>query len=353
MATAVRWSIREPRALSTATTHASPGTPQSPFPPYERPSGIAAMWLYDFDTSEVEDHGMGSAAMFTDDGRYAVWTRMDGQPGREVVMALDLETGEEHVLGQGRRFPQYCTGTLLPPDEVLIQRNGEVVVVDIATRETQQAGPRRLPPNLPGMLWDGLVLEYVDEVGRIPLPPSHIEVAMFRQSLSEPGAATPRFEFDATRTAYAGDGSFVLATPAIEEGGRWLVNLFAVDLDSGAGEYIATVEILLQLPLTANERYVAWNERYCDYEADEPRALRVYDRQTGELIEIDSALTAVELDGTLLGLSYSGFGADAWLDLETMEWHEVMPAGSIHASWSPDHRYASLGYVGGHGGLCG
>jgi hypothetical protein len=38
------------------------------------------------------------------------------------------------------------------------------------------------------------------------------------------------------------------------------------------------------------------------------------------------------------------------IDPETLQYTAVLP--SSEAQWSSDYRYASVGQVGGHGGLC-
>ncbi len=337
----------DPQAPSTPDRAVTIAAPQSPFPLYDPPPGPGqSMWLYDFETGTMTDHGPGYIALFMNDGRSVVWTRTTALGGDPVVMVLDLQTGEERELVRGAVHPYHGP---FSSREVLIQRGGSRFVVDIHTGEEWPGAALVLPP---AAFWDDLILEQYEEVvGQIEW--QGLWVAISRHGLIEPGAARPLLQFDATRVGYAGSGEFVLATPAIEEHRRWTSNLYIVDIDSRAGRYVATTEVQLQLPLAANERYVAWNERYCNLESDIPRSVRLYDRESDELIEIPTELAVEEIDGSLLGLSRSGFGVDAWLDLETMQWLEVMPEGSIHASWSPDRRYASLGTFGGHGGLCG
>ena len=52
--------------------------------------------------------------------------------------------------------------------------------------------------------------------------------------------------------------------------------------------------------------------------------------------------------GTLEG----AFGGRALIDPAALQYRAALPPGVGDTSWSPDHRYASLGQYGGHGGLC-
>lgn len=56
-------------------------------------------------------------------------------------------------------------------------------------------------------------------------------------------------------------------------------------------------------------------------------------------------------DGRLT-LSQAGLGADAIVDLETLEYEAVLPDGLFDIVWSADFRYAAVGTAAGHGGRC-
>jgi hypothetical protein len=124
-------------------------------------------------------------------------------------------------------------------------------------------------------------------------------------------------------------------------------NIFLVHIPTGQAVFVATARAYPpNWPMIADERYVMWTEDYC------PRLegkTRIFDRRTGRITETDATLW---LDGfTPDGLIASGpFGADELIDPETLQYTAVIPPSE--AVWSPDYRYASVGQVGGHGGLC-
>ena len=158
--------------------------------------------------------------------------------------------------------------------------------------------------------------------------------------------------FDAIEAVPAGRGALAVATepvyagPPDERGYRpATTNVFLIDVARGRAEFIAAADYLFQFPLSANDRYIIWTEDYC---AATPGHTRLYDRQTKQIIEIDATLWP---QFTPNGLLLDGpFGGDALIDPDTLEYRTALSAGG--GSWSPDYRYASLGQVGGHGGLC-
>jgi hypothetical protein len=90
---------------------------------------------------------------------------------------------------------------------------------------------------------------------------------------------------------------------------------------------------------------VVWTDNYCD-----GGHTRVYDRQSKKITEVEASLWPVAM---VDGLIFEGpFGGRALIDPATLEYRTALPPGVGDTSWSPDHRYASLGQYGGHGGLC-
>lgn len=321
------------------------GEPESPFPDVEWPGQGSSTLIFDFETGEVYDGGPGSFAIFTADSRYALWT--SGGWFQGTVMIRDLETGEERELAQNAGVFAYRA----PPDadQFVIQRGNERSFVDLETGELRPVtgDPPGWPPPFPGgEYWEA---EATDE--HIPLGNYAVSVSHYR--LMEADGSPTSLEFRATTIRPAGGTDFVLAAPPHVNGEERTTNLFLVDIEERIAEFIATSQLLLQIPMAANERYVAWNELYCNYESDQTRSILVYDRGTGAVTELDSRLTVVDLRDHYLGLSRGGFGVDAWLNLETMEWGQALRGDTIHVQWSPDRRYASVGQFGGHGGLCG
>jgi hypothetical protein len=161
-------------------------------------------------------------------------------------------------------------------------------------------------------------------------------------------------ELDVERARPAGPGELVLATRP-EDG---MANIFIVEIASGQATFIATSRWMAwNDPLAANEDYVLWTEDYC--RPMDAGKTRLFDRRTGTLTELDATLWATFTPG---GLIASGtFGARELIDPETLEYVVVVPDGEPEGpvessgpdlSWSPDYRYFSLGFAGGHGGLC-
>jgi hypothetical protein len=233
---------------------------------------------------------------------------------------------------------------------VLVRRGSEFAFANV---ESGDLRPAPSPPADGGWVRDGgVLLQSGSSFGQVEQ--ANVQIPAFgRYSVSDVDSGAQLFNVDASRIAHSSLRELVVAGPTMGQQGAYTSNLFVVDLHEFEARFVATAEVGFQLPLAADENYIAWSHQYCDYPEEDRRTVRVYGRATGEVTELQTRLGVVEVDGSLLGLSYSGFGVDAWLDLDTMGWVRVMPEGSIHASWSPDRRYASLGGFGGHGGLCG
>ncbi len=326
----------DPRSTVVQETISIPD-PVSPFPLYDRDN--LPVHIYDFDTGEVHDMGPGRLpVLFTEDGQYAVWARtqhsLSLDPG--VVAALNLETGEvsELIEGQPRHLPEAAPRELAGSSWISIWTGDDLMLLNVATGE--QRALQWDPPPGTGQFPVWGELEYRN--GRLIDTTAHQPVIL---------------SFDAFSAVYVGDGEFVFATTPREHDGLTTSNIFVGDIGTKTASFIATTQVSVQVLLAANERYIAWNERYCEQDGTRwTRTVMLYDRESRVLTELETDMAVFMFDGTRLGFSYSGFGADAWFDLDTMEWREVMPANVIHTNWSADRRYAALGGFGGHGGLC-
>jgi hypothetical protein len=124
-------------------------------------------------------------------------------------------------------------------------------------------------------------------------------------------------------------------------------NIFLVFIALGQAVFIATSPAYgPNWPLIADEDFVAWTEDYC---APAPGRTRLFDRGTSEIRELDATLwlDSFTPDGLLAA---GAFGAEELIDPESLQYTAVLPPSE--AQWSSDYRYASVGQVGGHGGLC-
>jgi hypothetical protein len=133
-------------------------------------------------------------------------------------------------------------------------------------------------------------------------------------------------------------------------------NIFIVDIDSGQAVFIATSDYSPpNWPLAANADYVMWTEDYCGLP---PGKTRRYDRRTASLTELDATLWATFTPDGLIAAGE--FGERILIDPETLEVLVAVPDrgpganldSASDVSWSPDYRYFTRGFAGGHGGLC-
>ena len=100
-------------------------------------------------------------------------------------------------------------------------------------------------------------------------------------------------------------------------------------------------------PLLASEDYVVWTESYCGQPQGKTRVL---DRGADEITELDAGYW-VRWHGDYIGIG--AFSSHAIVDPEKLEYVAAVPQELLGIAWSPDFRYAAVGAVLGHGGLCG
>jgi hypothetical protein len=309
VASSVVGLFREPQPTSPSAT-AQLGARPAPIAEWNGTS----MMVFDIEAGTAQDYGPGTPGYFSPSAAHLLWTR--------AAFALD---GPVTV-------PQGAA----PATEI----------VDIDTGSRQTTGPvpvgepfdRQTTP-------DGYVLrrEFISEN---PFPRSlfHLE----RQDGEE------LMQFEAWQAVPAGPGYLAVATEPIETGppdargfAPQSTNIFLVLISSGQAVWIASSPAFpVNWPMIADERYVMWTDDYC---APTPGRTRIYDRGMQEITELNATLWLQEF--TPDGLIAAGaFGADELIDPETLEYAAVIP--SSEAQWSADYRYASVGQVGGHGGLC-
>jgi hypothetical protein len=105
--------------------------------------------------------------------------------------------------------------------------------------------------------------------------------------------------------------------------------------------------------VVASERFLAVAENSCFDHA----TLTVVDRQSGKVSVLPGTLAMAFTPSGLLGI---GSEPDDLVDLDRMQYVAEIPGRSATSSsdssgdiaWSPDYRYASHGFAGGHGGPC-
>lgn len=295
--------------------------------------------LYDTGAGTETNLGPGSVGRFSPDGGKLVWIA-DPQPpnGSGQAMLLDIATGSRRWLGTALSTffvddSQVYLAILDAGDDGAHCRE-----LDLTTGEQT---PRTCSPGGHGARTtpDGYAL-YGGNGGPLVLTD---------------GAGQLLLRFDADRAMPAGPGALLIATTPIEMGqrdaeGRFTLasNLFLVDIASGAATFIATANAttteFMQLPLAANERYIAWTDNYCG-----GGTTYLFDRQAGDMYDLGQTLWPREFtpDGLL---AEGAFGVRTLIDVATPAYRVVLPGGE--PQWSPDWRYASIGRVGGHGGLC-
>jgi hypothetical protein len=317
------------------------GAKPAPFADWNGTSTV----LLDVIAKKAQDLGPGSPGQFSPDGTRMAWIRGD-QPtvGGEAVV-LNLATGVETTFGPGRivAFVDDRTLGIVPPG----QNTTQIVDLTTGTRRTENGiAILQLPDELATP--DGFLLRTE------PLSDAQQTRMTFR--LFDPGRGEELLSFEAWKAVPAGRGFLAVATVPkpvagglIDQHGNFpqTTNIFLVHVATGQAVFVATASAYPpNWPLIADDRYVIWTEDYCTFP---PGKTRIFDRKKQRTTETDATLW---LDGfTPDGLIASGaFGTDELIDPETLQYTAVIPPSE--ATWSTDYRYASVGQVGGHGGLC-
>lgn len=298
--------------------------------------------IYDTRTGEQIGLGRGSLAEFSPDSTKAAWVAFAPERFEGEARMIDLSSGERRSFGPAR-------GTGFVDDtHIYVTAPGEnsTTIIDLVTGDTEASGESIPTADRFDLTTtpDGYELRQ-QYSSQNPFPES-------RWFLTDPTTGELLLEFSAYDVDPAGSGHLAVAT--LERGS---LNVFLVDIATGAATIIATSTWSPpNWPMIANERYVAWTDEFCDADAGHTR---IFDRADSTITEIDASLWLV--DFTPEGLIGAGaFGPDALIDPETLEYVSVIPDAAPEATqqgggdktWSPDYRYASHGFAGGHGGYC-
>jgi len=324
----------DPRPSSPAIARPlASGTPS--FSPWD---GTSTM-LYDIGAGTETNLGPGSVGRFSPDGSKLVWIANPQPPHASgEAMLLDIATGERRSLGEANL-------TFFDDDEhaylSIIEAEGDGGHCEQVNLTTGESTPRTCSPGGHGATTtaDGYTL-YGGGKGA-PV-------------LLKDGDGQLLLRFDADRAMPAGPGALLIATVPVEVGqrdaeGRFTLvsNLFLVDIATGATTFIATANAttteFMQLPLAVNERYVAWTDNYCG-----GGTTYLFDRQSYVMYDLGQTLwpRGFTPDGLL---AEGASGVRSLIDVEAPAYRVVLDG---EPQWSPDWRYASVGRVGGHGGVC-
>ena len=305
--------------------------PERPAPTFPEQPPINTI-LYDVQQLTARDLGPGTLGQFSPDGRWMAFA------AGGMVQVLELATGEQRTLGPGA----FVNG--VSNETVVTGKTGYDIETGSPVSNTQ-------PVNLPHAQGD-LVIRLEEGTGG-----GTGETYIYRVGrLAPDGALMPLLQLRAHIVRFAGPGELIVATAIQSEaenpqnfpfqpGTR---NLFTVDIATGQATFVATISVLGGVPFSASDRYIAWTEDYCS--TDDVTIL--LDRETGEATRIIGGSWLEVTPTNLLGDGW-GFGAQALIDPETMEYLAVLPGPNVDVRWSADYRYASTGATGGHGGHCG
>jgi len=322
----------------------APQTVSRPLGP--RPASTFMSWdgnttvLYDVVAGTETNLGPGSVGRFSPDSTRMAWIR--GASDHGEAMLLDLHMMQQESLGTARLVMWGDNDTV----SLTVGNTSEIRNLRTGERTSVEGIPFSPDFNITTTP-DGRY-----ELRREDLSDDQHPASTWY--LTDPSTDSLLLKLDAYRAVPAGPGWVAVAT-AIQDAGSpgpggfrpGTTNVFLVDIASGAATFIATSPwVYANWPLVANDRYVAWTDAYCG----QPQGTtKLYDRTTGQIFDLGQPLWLDDFtrDGLL---AEGGFGAKALIDLDTMTYRAVLPGGELH--WSPDWRFASVGRVGGHGGLC-
>jgi hypothetical protein len=284
----------------------------------------------------------GGGAFSPGSTSFAWTTAASGKYDDGVVSLIALPSGERKMLGQGRlpENPFYDNNHVTIEDPVRVDGR---YTVDVRTGDRRDivGGPPMTPDEA---LKETTPYGYVIHHGYGPSdrPPRPTTLAN--------DTGTLLLRIDALDVKPAGHGMLAVATrPDVAAAGpptRGTSNIFLVDVASGRATFIATAAFVAEVPLVANDDYVLWTDSACDRGTS-----KLYDRRTGRITEIDTALWPSRL--TPAGLLLDGvFGGHEVIDINTFSYVAALPPDGVPA-WSPDLRYAAIVAVyGGRDGPC-
>ncbi len=296
--------------------------------------------LYDVAANTATSLGPGTQGQFSPDGKWMVYSTLAGNNPTEIYL-VDLATKQKRALALGRDPRWWGQNRVVFFTGLQTRR-----VIDITTNQ-QADFPSGLEfPDFSTVDIDGAKYRLKQ------LAPDPQALAnRFRYVVEDIATTQTVLQFEATQAVPAGVNEVIVATPM--QGST--MNLFLVDVRTGASTYVSTARwSTTNFPLAATTDLVAWTEAYCDF--TNPGKTRIYDRRTKTITDLDRTFwIRLTPDGKL---APGEFGAKSLIDLSTLRATFVLPGTEFYdrgrdATWTPDYKFASTGFVGGHGGNCG
>jgi hypothetical protein len=384
----------EPRTSETDRLAEVLPIPASPFTPWDD----ATLFVYDLDAGTETNYGPGLIPSFSPDETRMAYN-LQPSVGANKVRIVDLATGDvleefEYTDGlasfiddnylylPGGLAHDLRDGTRTPIDEV----DDPVLRAALEGRATGTfpATPGETAYRLERDSWD-----YENDRCETDPEPGVPEVLCDAErfetwTLTEVATGTLLLRFRAYNASPAGPGEVVIATsPRCEDAAGNVVwcaevaeelkaddpdgsspgeevhgttNIFVVDIETGAAEFIATASFSATTfyswsqnwPLSADAGHIVWTGAFCSQES--PGNTRVYDRATGQVTELDGSFWVTLTPRGDIGVG--PFGPRAILDSDTLEWQIVLPEGTGDVSQSDGGRFLARGGILGHGGLC-
>lgn len=294
--------------------------------------------LYDVAANTALNLGPGTIGQFSPNSKLMVWSTLAGNNATEVWL-IDVATKQRRILGLGRD-PRF-----LDDGRVVAFTGGQTrEIIDVAT------GARTPLPS--GTLFPDFSVVPISG-GTFRLRTMTTEPAAnqaHRYAVEEVSSSRVIFEFSAALAAAAGTNEIVLTTPPV----NGTTNIYVVSVPSGEANFVATARWQAgNWPLAASEKYIAWTEAFC---ANQDRGkTRLFDRATSSIRELNASFYVRLTPSDQLAVG--DFGAKTLIDAVTLRTEFALPGTTQfdrgpEANWSPDYKFASTGFVGGHGGLC-
>ena len=340
-----RGATSKPQPRQAPTVQLSvPAPPHSPFK--SRALDSREVVLYDIERQTERELGEGGYARFSPGGTWLAWIEFINPPSvmQGNLRVLELATGEVRVVGPARSL------RWLDDRRVISHVQGnEMAIIDVITGEYGDPGSLNLnPPPLTSEA-AGVRLDDVSPEVR-GAPPWR---RLYRITYLD--GSRPPVEFEAYRARLSPDGMlvFALAPPAAKADLPWGTtvegNIYLANPRTLEADYIATGLLSYgNWPLDVSEHQVFWTDNFCSV-GGKARA-RILSRESRDLIELDAGFWAEFTPGGALAVG--AFGAKKLLDTDRFEYVVALPYESKDVSWSPNYRYAAVGFTSGHGGLC-
>jgi len=360
------------------------GVGWSPGPP---PASVFSTWtgknavIFDTQTGETIDLGVGGQVTISEDGGHAAWVRGEwytdaiGFPAvRGDAWIISLATREERRIGPAQ------VATFVAGDRIALQaprtplEDAKWQLYDIATLRLSADQTTEPPVEQSTRITSTGHVLIGAPVSGTELPRGGYGAATWR--LLDPRDQQVVMEFEAFAVSDATVTELVVARAMDgfpSEAFRSVpVQLYILNVATGQAKW--TGSAMASTPnwnLSANENYLLWTDNFC---ADDGAAIEVVlvDRATGAYRGYTGGGPGTSLRPgsneawmflTPSGLIAQGtFGPTALLDPATGQYVAVLPtveldpsiasSGPVQANWSADYRYATYYFAGGHGGLC-